>query len=76
MQKERGGSGKDCGEQRRYKEPKKGAYLDGAKPQNPRTGSSSEKRPCLMAVKPEDRFLTKEGSSSERYKPKMGFCSG
>jgi len=29
-----------------------------------------------MAEKPEGRFLTKKGSSPERYKPKVGFWSG
>ena len=29
-----------------------------------------------MAEKPEGKFLTKEGSSPERYKPKLGLWSG
>ena len=36
----------------------------------------STKGPCLMAEKPEGRFLTKEGSSPEWYKSKVGFWSG
>ena len=35
-----------------------------------------KKGPCLMAKKPEGRFLPKEGSSPERYKPKVGLWSG
>ena len=29
-----------------------------------------------MAEKPEGKFLTKEGSSPERYKPKVGLWTG
>ena len=36
----------------------------------------AKKGPCLMAEKPEGKFLTKEGSSPERYKPKVGFWAG
>ena len=35
-----------------------------------------KKGPCLTAEKPEGRFLTKEGSSPERYKPKVGLWTG
>ena len=36
----------------------------------------SKKGPCLTAEKAEGRFLTKEGSSPEWYKLKVGFWSG
>ena len=42
----------------------------------PRKCRDSRKGPCLMAKKPEGRFLTKEGSSPELYKLKVGFWSG
>ena len=35
-----------------------------------------KKGPCLMAKKPEGRFLTKKGSPLEWYKPKVDFWSG
>ena len=37
---------------------------------------TQKKGPCPIAEKPEGRFLTKEGSSPEQYKRKMGFWSG
>jgi len=42
----------------------------------PRRCRDSRMGPCLMAEKPEGRFLTKEVSSPEWYKLKVGFCSG
>ena len=41
-----------------------------------RTQKKKKKGPCLMAEKPEGRFLTKEGSSPERYMPKVGLWAG
>ena len=37
-----------------------------------RLTTTTTKRPCLMAEKPEGRLLTKEGSSPEPYKPNEG----
>ena len=42
-----------------------------------RGGARTQKKgPCLMAEKPEGRFLTKEGSSPEQYMPKVGLWTG
>ena len=42
----------------------------------PKKCRDSKKGPCLMAEKPKGKFLTKEGSSPEWCKPKVGFWSG
>ena len=42
----------------------------------PRKCKDSKKRPCLMAEKLKGKFLAKEGSSPERYMPKVGLWTG